>query len=84
MKQTTIAGRGLRAVWDGWERIGRKVGDFQARAFLTVFYFVFVAPFALVVRAATDPLGLKPATPKGWRPRPPAPGTAIERARRQF
>jgi len=73
----------FRRLWQGWKRIGRKIGDFQARALLTVFYFVIVAPFALAIRVFADPLGLKPKTSKGWRPR--TAGTpAPEQARRQF
>ena len=73
----------LRRLWNGWQRVGRKIGDVQARALLTVFYFVILAPFALIVGWATDPLALKPATSKGWQPRASAPGTPLERARRQ-
>ena len=71
----------LRRLWEGWKRWGRKMGDFQARVLLTVFYFVILAPFALVIRFTADPLGLKRGG--GWLPvtRPDDP---LERARRQF
>jgi hypothetical protein len=71
----------LRRLWEGWKRFGRKVGDFQARLLLTVFYFVMLAPFALVVRWQADPLGLKQAG--GWQPVTRV-GSPLERARRQF
>ena len=74
----------LRRLWHGWKRIGRKIGDFQARVLLTAFYFVIMAPFALIVRVASDPLAVKASTTRGWRPRPAAPGGAVDRARRQF
>lgn len=74
----------LRRLGRGGKRIGKKIGDFQARVLLTVFYFVLIAPFALVVRWASDPLALKPASPRGWRPRSAAPPPAVETARRQF
>ncbi|MBI3457062.1 MAG: hypothetical protein HY002_14895 [Candidatus Rokubacteria bacterium] len=74
----------LRRLWEGWRRVGRTVGDCQARVLLTLLYFVIVAPFALVVRLATDPLALKPGTPRGWHARPAPAGDPIERARRQF
>ena len=73
----------VRRLWQGWKRFGRKIGDVQARVLLTIFYFVIVAPFALAVRVFADPLGLKPKTAKGWRPRP-AGTPALEQARRQF
>ena len=71
----------LRRLWQGWKRIGRKVGDFQARVLLTVFYFVMLAPFAVIVRWKADPLGLKRTG--GWHPVTPGAAPA-ERARRQF
>jgi hypothetical protein len=72
----------LRRAWEAWKRFGRKVGDLQARALLTIFYFVILAPFGLGVRAA-DPLGLRRAG-RGWRSRPAGPdGEPLARARRQ-
>ena len=73
----------LRRAWEAWKRFGRKVGDFQARALLTVFYFVILAPFGLGMRAA-DPLGLRRPGQGGWRTRTTAPaGDPLTRARRQ-
>jgi len=74
----------VTSVWEGWKRFGRALGDFQARALLTVFYFLIAAPFAVVIRLSGDPLDLKPATPKGWRLRTAPVGTPLERALRQF
>jgi len=74
----------LRHLWRAWRRIGRIVADAQARLVLTAFFFTIVAPFALAVRWATDPLALRPRGRRGWRPRAEAPGTPLERARRQF
>jgi hypothetical protein len=71
----------LRRLWEGWKRVGRKIGDFQARVLLTLFYFVILAPFALVVRFKADPLGLKRGG--GWHSLAHT-GTSLERARRQF
>jgi hypothetical protein len=71
----------LRRLWEGWKRFGRKMGDVQARVLLTVFYFVILAPFALVIRFKADPLGLKRGG--GWLPVTRA-GDPLERARRQF
>jgi hypothetical protein len=74
----------VRRLWQAWKRVAQKLGDFQARLLLTVFYFGLVAPFALIVRSVSDPLGLKPSSPRGWRPRPPAVPPTVEIARRQF
>ena len=73
----------LKRLWNGWKRFGKKVGDFQARVLLTIFYFLILAPFGLGMRAA-DPLGLRKTSEPAWRPRPPAAaGDPLVRARRQ-
>jgi hypothetical protein len=70
-------------VWEGWKRLGRRLGDVQARILLTVFYFLAVPPFALLVKRA-DPLALNPSSRTGWRPRAESPQTPLDSARRQF
>ena len=58
----------LRSAWAWWKRVARRIGDFQARVLLTVFYFVILGPFALVIRRS-DPLAIRPRAPRGWRER---------------
>ena len=55
----------LKRWWQGWKRIAQKIGDFQARVFLTVFYGVVVLPFGLATRAFADPLRIK-KRPTQW------------------
>jgi hypothetical protein len=74
----------LRRLWERWKVIAHIIGNFQARVLLTAFYFVIVPPFALIVKAFKDPLGLRP--PKGesfWLERGSA-EPATEIGRRQF
>jgi len=73
----------LRSLWNWWKRVGKRIGDFQARILLSVFYYFILAPFALVVRWVSDPLAIKSGTERGWRPRV-SERTQIELARRQF
>jgi hypothetical protein len=73
---------GVRALWEGWKRVAKRIGDVQARILLTIFYFLILAPFALVVRWRMDPLAIKTAA--GWRSKEVTPGTPLERASRQF
>src|SRR5262245_59331863 len=58
-------GRGLavsaRQLWERWKRFARKIGDFQARALMTVFYFLVIGPVAMALRWHSDPLALKPS-----------------------
>ena len=72
-----------RAAWRWWTRVAHRIGDFQARVLLTVFYYVILGPFALVLRRG-DPLGIGP----GRRPRlaavaRPPPRPIAEQAQRQ-
>jgi hypothetical protein len=53
----------LRHSWEAWQDVARYVGDFQARALLTVFYFTLLAPFGFLVRTFTDPLHRRPGAP---------------------
>ncbi len=78
------SGRWLGDAWIRWKRLAHVIGNFQARVLLTVFYFVIVPPFALIVRLLKDPLTLRrPRTAKTfWIERPPE-GAPAERARRQ-
>lgn len=74
----------LRDFWEAWKRFGKRMGDIQARALLTFFYFVLLSPFALAVRWWSDPLAIKARSAKGWRPRGDDQDTPKERAARQF
>lgn len=72
-----------RRAWERWVAIAHVIGTFQARVLLSLFYFVVVPPFALVVKLARDPLGLRaPAQASGWRGREPT-DTSVDAARRQ-
>jgi len=46
-------------LWHSWTVFARRMGNFQGRVLLAFFYFVLVAPFALLLRLFGDPLHLK-------------------------
>ena len=75
--------RKITRLWEYWKRLGKRIGDVQARILLTLFYFLIVPPFALAVRVGSDPLALNTTAPQ-WVPRKAEEGTAMERATRQF
>jgi hypothetical protein len=71
-----------RAVWRGWTRMARRIGDFQARVLLTLFYYAILGPFAIVLRRS-DPLAIRPGAHHGWRRRDPLVRPLADQARRQ-
>lgn len=62
--------------------MARRIGDVQARILLSLFYFLILGPFALVLRRR-DPLAIQPGAPRGWRPREAGARPVAEQARRQ-
>ena len=73
--------KALKKVWEGYKRIARKIGDFQARVLLTLIYAVMVLPFGLVIRFFADSLRIK-KQPTQWLDHPHE-AMNIEWARRQ-
>jgi hypothetical protein len=56
----------LRKIWDLWKTAAGVVARCQARFLLTLFYFLILTPFALAVRAFSDPLRLKGPPSSNW------------------
>lgn len=67
--------------WQGWKKAAHKLGNFQARLLLTVFYSVVVLPFGLAVRLCADPLRIK-TLPTHWLDHPDE-ASELGRAKRQ-
>ena len=74
----------MKKLWEKWQRIARKIGDFQARVILTLLYFVIIGPFALIVRWGADPLSLKKGAQQGWRLKAGTKDSPMKRATNQF
>jgi hypothetical protein len=71
------------SLWERWKRLAKTIGDFQARLILSVLYFVVVAPFALIVRFAADPLSIK-RQQQSWRTKVETKGSLMDCALNQF
>lgn len=59
----------LKTLWETWKRLAKKIGNFQARVFLTLLYAVVVLPFGLIVRLFSDSLHIK-HRPTKWTEHP--------------
>jgi len=80
--ETTTRTGVLRRLWEGWMRVAQRIGNVQARVMLTVFYIVIVAPFALAVRALSDPMRF--GAPPAWLPKEAVSSDTPSYARRQY
>lgn len=71
----------LKRAWQAWKRLARKIGDFQARVLLTIFYALLIFPFGMAARLFSDRLRIK-RLPMQWLDHPKE-AYDIEWARRQ-
>jgi len=55
--------RVLEATWAMWKVIAHKIGNFQARVLLSLFYFGVLGPFAVGVKMLGNPLRIHPGAP---------------------
>ena len=67
--------------WQAWKDLAHKIGNFQARVILSIFYAVLVLPFGLAARLFSDPLRIK-KKPEQWLDHP-AEAYDLEWARKQ-
>ncbi len=74
----------VRRLWERWKRVGKRIGDFQARVLLSIFYYTVFSPFAIAVRWVSDPLAIKDSAPRGWQLKREEEASPTERATRQF
>ena len=54
----------LKKLWFTWHLFALRMGGFQGRIILTVFFFLFVTPFALMIRIFSDPLRIRNRKPE--------------------
>lgn len=46
-------------LWQSWKDFSKRMGSFQSRIILSMFFFLLVSPFALAVKIFSDPLRIK-------------------------
>ena len=49
----------IKRLWQRWKDFSKRMGSFHTRIIFSLFYFIFVTPFALGVRIFSDPLKIK-------------------------
>jgi hypothetical protein len=49
----------FKNLWKTWQQFSRRMGAFQSRILLSLFYFFLVTPIGLVIKIFSDPLNIK-------------------------
>lgn len=80
LRAGTAAGPGEGGAW---KRFALRMGNFQGRMLMGLFYFIILTPFALLSRMGAGAHRARREPGSFWLPRAEAP-TGIERARNQF
>ena len=52
--------------WDNWKKIAHKLGVFQSRIILSIFYFTLLLPFGLIFSLFKDELQIKKKRQSTW------------------
>ncbi len=73
----------LQRGWRGWSQFARRLGAFQSRIWLSIFFFIFVTPLALISKGFSDPLHTKNSSGSSWLPKSENNGT-LDQFRKQF
>ena len=55
---------GWRKLWHSWLQFSRRMGNYQSRLWLALFYFVLVLPFGAAMRLFGNPLRLRRRDPQ--------------------
>ena len=74
----------FQKLWMEWKTFAFRMGNFQGRLILLLFYFTIVTPFGIINRFFRDPLYLKKPTGDSFRFTLTTPKKKIEDARRQY
>lgn len=50
----------LKRIWEWWKPIGLAIGRFQTKVIISIFYFLIISPFGLIMRLfGWDPLRVR-------------------------
>jgi len=54
-----LSSTSFRRLWLKWKEFSQRMGSFQSRILLSLFFFLVISPFALTVKVLGDPLMIK-------------------------
>jgi hypothetical protein len=74
----------LRWIWEAWKRIAHRIGVFNTKLLLFLFYYFMLGPVSLLMRLFRRDLLDKKAAPGSLYCGAEAQALDLERARRQF
>jgi len=57
----------MQKFWKSFNAVLKKIGFFQGRFLLSIFYYIFIVPPGLLVRLFSDPLGVKGRSETYWQ-----------------
>lgn len=75
---------GASILWSRWKVLAQKIGTFQSKILFSLFYFLVMPPFAVIVKLFSDPLGLKKSSSAKWHPKEARQNDFLKESRRQF
>ena len=75
----------FKKLWHRWKDFSKRMGSFQSRVLLSLFFFILVSPAALLIKVLGDPLRIKKikAAESYWMAKTESP-TELDDYRRQF
>ena len=75
----------FKRFWLNWRDFSKRAGNFQSRIVLSLFFFIFISPLALILKMFSDPLKIKPPgrCQSFWHPKQKIPEN-LEEYKRQF
>lgn len=74
----------IRILTSQWRILAQRVGTFQSRMLLSLFYFLIIPPFAAIIKVFSDPFRSKDRLATQWHPKQAPQQDPLQAARRQF
>ena len=71
-------------LWKKWLIVAQAIGNFQAQLILSLFYFIILAPVAILFKLFADPLNLKAKQRSNNFEKWEHPKEDLEQARKQY